>query len=149
MDQKPNSHGKDVAMVIGATSKWQPDGPNTLLAHGAALDDSATPASARWGVGGAIAQKFAREGFFVVLTTRAAANAEGLAQAIADQGGEAMIVELDLASQASMTAAFDEIRREAGDPAVVVYNAGYIEGRALPPEHELLEFFPTEMFEWR
>jgi NAD(P)-dependent dehydrogenase (short-subunit alcohol dehydrogenase family) len=147
MDQKPNSHGRDVAIVIGATSKWQPDGPNTLLAHGAALDDSATPASARWGVGGAIAQKFAREGFFVVLTTRAAANAEGLAQGIADQGGEAMIVELDLASQASITAAFDEIRHEAGDPAVVVYNAGYLEGRALPPEHELLEFFPTEMFE--
>ncbi len=147
MDQRGNSRGKDVAVVIGATSKWQPDGPNTLLAHGAPLEATSTPPGARWGVGGAIAQKFAREGFFVVLTTRAAALAEGLAQAIADQGGEAMIVELDLALQASIAAAFDEIRREAGDPAVVVYNAGYLEGRALPPEHELMEFFPTEMFE--
>ncbi len=142
-----NSRDKNVAVVIGATSKWQPDGPNTLLAHGAPLDGTATPVSARWGVGGAIAQKFAQEGFFVVLTTRVTVHAEGLAQAIADQSGEAMIVELDLASQDSIAAAFDEIRREAGDPSVVVYNAGYLEGRALPPEHELLEFFPTEMFE--
>ncbi len=29
----------------------------------------------RWGVGGAIAQKFAQEGFFTVLTTRNEANA--------------------------------------------------------------------------
>ena len=58
-----------------------------------------------------------------------------------------MIVELDLASQASIAAAFAQIRREAGDPAVVVYNAGYLEGRALPREQELLEFFPVDQFE--
>ena len=50
------------AVVVGATSKWQSDGRNTKLAHGQALDDSAIPVGARWGVGGAIAQKFAQEG---------------------------------------------------------------------------------------
>ena len=49
----------------------------------------------RWGIGGAIAQKFAAEGF-VVLTTRSEANASGLAAAIGKQGGDCMIVELDL-----------------------------------------------------
>ncbi len=146
-DLKRNGGGKDVAVVIGATSKWQADGRNTLLAHGAAVDDSALPVSARWGVGGAIAQKFAREGFFVVLTTRSRENAAGLAKAIGEAGGDGMIVELDLASQASVAAAFARIRREAGDPAVVVYNAGYLEGRALPREQELLEFFPVDQFE--
>src|SRR5207245_5099134 len=34
-----------------------------------------------------------------------------------------------------------------GDPDVVVYNAGYLEGRDLPPEHELLEHFPVDMFD--
>ncbi len=29
-----NTDGKPVAMVIGATSKWQSDGRNTLLIHG-------------------------------------------------------------------------------------------------------------------
>lgn len=143
-----NAAGRPVAVVVGATSKWQAGGANTRLVRGgAAVDDADVPVTARWGAGGAIAQKFAREGFFVVMTTRARANAEGLAGAIVEAGGEGMIVELDLAQPASIAAAFDEIRREAGDPEVLVYNAGYLEGRQLPPEQELLEFFPAAMFE--
>jgi NAD(P)-dependent dehydrogenase (short-subunit alcohol dehydrogenase family) len=132
---------------VGATSKWQADGRNTQLAHGKVLDDSHLPVGIRWGVGGAIAQKFAKEGFFVVLTTRKAANAAALEQAIAAQGGESMIVELDLVSQASITKAFATIRETAGDPEVLVYNAGYLEGRDLPPEKELLEHIPVDMFD--
>ncbi len=56
-----NSTRKQVAVVVGATSKWQADGRNTLLAHGKVLDDSALPVGVRWGVGGAIAQRFAKE----------------------------------------------------------------------------------------
>ena len=70
-----DSTRKPVAVVVGATSKWQADGPNTQLAHGKVLDDSDLPVGVRWGVGGAIAQKFAQEGFVTVLTTRRAANA--------------------------------------------------------------------------
>jgi NAD(P)-dependent dehydrogenase (short-subunit alcohol dehydrogenase family) len=142
-----NTSGKKVAGVVGATSKWQSDGRNTLLAHGRTLDDSALPVGVRWGVGGAIAQKFAQEGFFVVLTTRAQVNASALADAIRKQGGDCMVVELDLVSQDSISAAFANIRGEAGDPDVLVYNAGYLEGRDLPPEKELLEHIPVEMFD--
>ncbi len=136
-----------VAVVIGATSKWQADGRNTRLAHGHDLDDSEIPVSARWGVGGAVAQKFAAEGFFTVLTTRTASNASLLEAAIKDQGGQAMTVELDLSSEQSIKDAFARIRSEAGDPEVLVYNAGYLEGRDLPPDMELLEYIPTEMFD--
>src|SRR4029453_12650031 len=97
---------KQVAVVVGATSKWQADGRNTKLAHGKALDDSDLPVGIRWGVGGAIAQKFAREGFFVVLTTRQAANASGLEKAIVEAGGKSMIVEMDLVSAESISRAF-------------------------------------------
>jgi NAD(P)-dependent dehydrogenase (short-subunit alcohol dehydrogenase family) len=142
-----NNNGKPVAVVVGATSKWQSDGRNTRLAHGKALDDSKIPVGARWGVGGAIAQKFAQEGFFVVLTTRSEANASGLAAAIREQHGECTIVELDLSSEGSVATAFDTIRRDAGDPEVLVYNAGYLEGRDLPPEKELLEYISVEMFD--
>ncbi len=142
-----NSTRKQVAVVIGATSKWQADGRNTLLAHGKTLDDSDLPVSIRWGIGGALAQKFAQEGFFVVMTTRKAANAAALERAIQDQGGECMTVELDLVSEASISNAFATIRREAGDPDVLIYNAGYLEGRDLPPEKELLEHIPVEMFD--
>jgi NAD(P)-dependent dehydrogenase (short-subunit alcohol dehydrogenase family) len=149
MAQQPrtNSKGKQVAVVVGATSKWQSNGRNTLLAHGKTLDDSGLPMGVRWGVGGAIAQKFAQEGFFVVLTTRNEANASALADAIRGQGGECIIVELDLASQESIAGAFAIIRRDAGDPDVVVYNAGYMEGRELPPDKELLEYIPMELFD--
>ena len=142
-----NTAGKPVCVVVGATSKWQSDGRNTKLAHGRALDDGAMPVGARWGVGGAIAQKFAREGMFVVLTTRVASNARGLAAAIAEQGGACSIVELDLSLQESIAAAFETIRRDAGDPNVLIYNAGYLEGRDLPPDQELLEYIPVEMFD--
>jgi NAD(P)-dependent dehydrogenase (short-subunit alcohol dehydrogenase family) len=149
MSENPtiNVHRKPVAVVIGATSKWQSDGPNTKLVHGSSIKDSDVPVGIRWGSGGALSQKFAKEGFFVVMTTRAAANAAALAEAVKAQGGEGMIVELDLTSQASIAAAFERIRREAGDPEVVIYNAGYIEGRTLPKEQELLELFPVEMFD--
>ena len=146
-NRKTNTKDKQVAVVIGATSKWQAEGRNTLLAHGHAVDDSELPVGVRWGVGGAIAQKFAQEGFFVVLTTRREANASALAAAIREQGGDSMIVELDLVSQDSISSAFSTIRREAGDPDVLVYNAGYLEGRDLPPDKELLEHVPVEILD--
>lgn len=144
---KMNTKNKPVAVVVGATSKWQSDGRNTRLAHGKALDDSDLPVGIRWGVGGAIAQKFAQEGFFTVLTTRTASNAAALSAAIEEQGGDCMIVELDLSLEDSVSSAFATIRNEAGDPDVLVYNAGYLEGRDLPPEKELLEHIEVSMFD--
>lgn len=142
-----NRSALPVAVVVGATSKWQSDGRNTKLAHGHELDDSEIPVGARWGIGGAIAQKFAQEGFFVVLTTRTASNAAALAEAIEDDGGACMTVELDVSSEASISKAFAAVRAEAGDPEVLIYNAGYLEGRDLPPDQELLEYIPTAMFD--
>ena len=142
-----NSNRKPVAVVVGATSKWQSDGRNTHLIHGGDLDDSELPVGVRWVVGGAISQKFAQEGFLTVLTTRNASNAAALEAAIGEQGGESMIVELDLASRDSISNAFARIREEAGAPDVLVYNAGYLEGRDLPPDKELLEYIPYEILE--
>ena len=142
-----SSDDKPVAVVVGATSKWQADGRNTRLAHGKALDDSHFPVGIRWGIGGAIALKFAQEGFRVVLTTRQAANAAAMQKAIVEQGGESLIVELDLVSHDSIAGAFATIRAQAGDPDVLVYNAGYLEGRDLPPDKELLEHVPLGIFE--
>ena len=142
-----NTNNKPVAVVIGATSKLQSDGRNTKLAHGSAIDDSDIPVGIRWGVGGAISQKFAQEGFFTVLTTRSAGNAAALSAAIEEQGHDCMVVELDLSDQDSVASAFATIRREAGDPEVLIYNAGYLEGRDLPPEKELLEHIEVAMFD--
>ena len=138
---------RPVAVVVGATSKWQADGRNTKLAHGKALDDRDVPVGIRWGVGGAVAQKFAKEGFHAVLTTRTAANARALDEAIRTQGGASSVVELDLVSEASIKKAFATVRDTWGEPDVLVYNAGYLEGRDLPPGRELLEHVPNEIFD--
>ena len=134
-------------MIVGATSKWQSDGRNTQLAHGGDIDDSDLPVDVRWGVGGALALRFAREGFTVVLTSRSRANAAALEEAIQAQGGSALTVELDVVDEDSIVRAFAEVRERVGDPEVVVYNVGYLEGRDLPPGKELLEHVPLDIFE--
>jgi NAD(P)-dependent dehydrogenase (short-subunit alcohol dehydrogenase family) len=146
-EHSPCKRGRQVAVVVGATSKWQADGRNTRFAHGRTLEVDDLPVGIRWGVGGAVAQKFAQEGYFVVLTTRAEPNARDLAAAIAAQGGECMIVEMDLAAEESIATAFANIRAAAGEPHVVVYNAGSMDGRELPPDMELLENIPVDMFD--
>ena len=86
--------------------------------------------------------------FVVVLTTRQAANAAALQKAIVEQGGESLIVELDLVSRESISERVrDHSHARSGDPDVLVYNAGYLEGRDLPPDKELLEHVPVEIFE--
>jgi NAD(P)-dependent dehydrogenase (short-subunit alcohol dehydrogenase family) len=109
--------------------------------------NSTVPLGVRWSAGGAIALKFAQEGFFVVLTTRKEANASKLDEAIHAGGGDSMIVELDVSSEESIARAFARIRDEAGEPEVLIYNAGYLEGRDLPAGMDLLEFIPIEMFD--
>jgi NAD(P)-dependent dehydrogenase (short-subunit alcohol dehydrogenase family) len=138
-----STRGKKVAVVIGATSKWQSDGRMTNLLHGHDVDASIVPVGVRWGVGGAIAQKFAQEGFFTVVTTRTAANASGLVSAIREQGGDCDVVELDVSSESSIAEAFGKIRAEAGEPDALIYNAGYLDGRELPEDKELLEHVPV------
>src|SRR5215469_6084665 len=84
---------------------------------------------------------------FTVVTTRTESNATGLAAAIREQGGDGMIVELDLSSQESITNAFKTIRAEAGEPEVLIYNAGYLDGRELPEDKELLEHVPVSILD--
>ena len=130
-----NSNHKPVAVVVGATSKWQADGWNTKLAHGREIDDSDLPVGARWSVGGAIAQKFAQEGFFMVLTTR-----RFLLQGDQRTGRGKHDLELDLTSR-SLTPSPRSDRLEIR----MFWYTGYLEGRDLPPEKELLEHIPLDV----
>src|SRR5258706_9834356 len=146
-DHPLNPQALPVALVIGATTKWTSEGESTLHSHGAAVDDADLPATVRWGMGGAIALKFAQEGYFTVMTSRRRANAEPLCEAIHALGGRGMVVELDVTSEASIAAAFAAMREEAGEPDIVIYNVGYFYGRDLPPEMELLENTPVEIYD--
>lgn len=136
-----------VAVVVGATTKWRADGHMTKLIHGGEIEDADVPEGIRYGVGGAIAQKFAAEGCRLIVTSRTAANADGLVEVIRGQGGDVSVVEMDLADDRSIAEGFSRIRATAGDPEILVYNAGYPDGRELPREMELLENMPTAIFD--
>ena len=133
---------------IGATSKWQSDGRNTRLVHGKAVDDSDLPVGVRWGIGGAIAQKFARRR----LLRRADDPQRGQCGGPGggDPGAGRRLHDRRARSRRGRTRSPRPSPRSAARPAireVLVYNAGYLEGRDLPPEKELLEHIPVEMFD--
>ena len=78
------------------------------------------------GLGSAVARAFAREGLAVVATRRSrnVEEAERLAQAIRDEGGEAHAMGVDARDEDETVALFRRIENEIAPLEVVVFNIG-------------------------
>jgi NAD(P)-dependent dehydrogenase (short-subunit alcohol dehydrogenase family) len=77
------------------------------------------------GLGGALCQRFAREGLEVFAAGRTRAKVDALAAEIRARGGRAHGVAADVTRAADMAAAFERVEKETGaPPELVVYNAG-------------------------
>jgi 3-oxoacyl-[acyl-carrier protein] reductase len=76
------------------------------------------------GIGRACAELLAEAGHPVVLAARDTVKLEEVASTIQTAGGTAYTVALDLSSQDSIKAAFQEAAAKAGPPAILVNNAG-------------------------
>lgn len=76
------------------------------------------------GLGGAVARRFAGEGFAVALLARRERSVSEAAREIAQAGGRAVFVAADATDPDAVAAAFERVRSELGDPGVLVYNAG-------------------------
>jgi NAD(P)-dependent dehydrogenase (short-subunit alcohol dehydrogenase family) len=77
------------------------------------------------GLGGALCQRFAREGLEVFAAGRTQAKVDALAAEIRARGGRAHGVAADVTRAADMAAAFERVEKETGaPPELVVYNAG-------------------------
>lgn len=74
--------------------------------------------------GGAIARRFAREGFTLCVTRRQADKLEPLVSEIAAAGGAAHAFGCDARSEEQMVALFSDIERDIGPIEVVVFNIG-------------------------
>jgi NADP-dependent 3-hydroxy acid dehydrogenase YdfG len=74
------------------------------------------------GLGSAIARRFAAE-YTVALVARNADYLAKVAAEIAAAGGNAYPVPANTAEESAIASAFETIRRELGDPEVLVYNA--------------------------
>lgn len=81
------------------------------------------------GIGAAVARRFAADGFAVGLLARSAATVDAVA---ADLPGATATATADVADEAGLRAALDELVDALGVPTVLVYNAGVI--RADEPE---------------
>ena len=72
------------------------------------------------GNGAAFARRFGAEGYSVALLARSTAFSSEVASTLP----EARAYECDVADAASVARTYDAIRRELGDPEVLIYNAG-------------------------
>jgi 3-oxoacyl-[acyl-carrier protein] reductase len=87
-------------------------------------DKAALVCGASQGLGLAIAKALAAEGVAVALLARNAAKLEAEAAAIRQDGGRALAVPADLGDWASVAEALAAVRREFGDPDILVNNSG-------------------------
>lgn len=75
-------------------------------------------------LGGAIARRFAREGFEAVIVRRAADRLEPLAEQIRAEGGIAHPFGVDARQEDQMVALFERVETEIGPAEVCVFNIG-------------------------
>ena len=92
------------------------------------------------GLGAAVAERFARAGFAVALMARKVETLAAAEARVAAHGARATCVPADASSAASMAAAFEDVRKQLGDPDVLVYNAGAFQpGKIMDVSPELFE----------
>ena len=96
------------------------------------------------GIGAATAQRLARAGMKVVLVARTRARLEDVATAIRQEGGQAAILEGDLASEADCRRVYERSSEFFGAPDVLVNGAGigwygYGEEMPWPTASEMIE----------
>jgi NAD(P)-dependent dehydrogenase (short-subunit alcohol dehydrogenase family) len=96
------------------------------------------------GLGGAVARRFAKAGFTVVLVARSADRLERIASGIEAAGGRGLAYVADIREEAAVTKLFDDVEAEVGPVSVAVFNAGS------NYRNSILDT-PAEMFEkvWR
>ncbi|MBA1146915.1 SDR family NAD(P)-dependent oxidoreductase [Ectothiorhodospiraceae bacterium WFHF3C12] len=79
------------------------------------------------GLGAAVAERFARGGYHMIVSSRRGDNCEAVARRIREGGGRADAVAADATDPAAVQALFDQVLTGAGRPSVVVFNAGAFE----------------------
>jgi NAD(P)-dependent dehydrogenase (short-subunit alcohol dehydrogenase family) len=74
------------------------------------------------GIGLSVALAFAREGYDLALSSRDAGKLRGFQPAIEKAGAASRVYSADAGSEASLRALFVQVRKDLGDPDVVIYN---------------------------
>ena len=83
------------------------------------------------GIGKAIALRFGGEGASVVIAARNAERSEETALAIRQKGGEARVIQTDIAHEDQVDALFERTVQECGRVDIAVHNAGIFGGSTI------------------
>ena len=83
------------------------------------------------GIGAAVSQRLAADGFQVAVVDLDEASCAGTVEAIAAAGGKALAVGADVSNEEQVAAAFGRIAGDLGAPTVLVNNAGIIRDNML------------------
>lgn len=78
------------------------------------------------GLGRAMAQRLAEEGMTAVIADNRFTEAEVVAREIAETGGRAVAIEVDVTKRGSVTALADRVDAELGGASILVNNAGVV-----------------------
>ena len=81
---------------------------STIKEHGTALQDDTLPAPVKFGIGGAVAIRFAQENYHVALMSRSIENLQPIQSVIDGLGGHAICVPCDVSSEKSVADAFQQ-----------------------------------------
>ena len=83
------------------------------------------------GIGAATARRLAQDGYAVAVLDLLEDQAKATAEAIVADGGQALAVGVDVASEESVAAAVERVAAELGAPTVLVNNAGILRDNLL------------------
>jgi short-subunit dehydrogenase len=91
------------------------------------------------GLGQAIARRYAREGYAVVLVARRQERLDRLAKDLTSAGASAHVITADLSDTAATPRLAEQIRAKAGNPDTFYYaptpNTGFVSAANLTPQH--------------
>jgi 3-oxoacyl-[acyl-carrier protein] reductase len=95
-----------------------------MTSGGAAVARTAIVTGAARGIGAAVAQRLAADGFDVAVVDLDEASCAATADAVRDAGQKALAVGADVSDEQSSAAAVERIAAELGPPTALVNNAG-------------------------
>ena len=101
------------------------------------------------GLGQAVARRYAREGYTVVLVARGREALEGLARELGSEGATAHVIAADLADTAAVPRLAAQVRELVGGPDALYYaptpGGGFVPAGSLTPE-QAQAFMPLAFY---